>query len=148
MHFINPFKGIRPNKDKASSVVIPSTDHLTNDVISKYKKDNPWNFLNVLRPDIGDNNDKKDIFLKAKSQLDSMKNNSILLKDKNKSFYIYKISTKNHSQIGIIGIANILSYDDLHIRGHEEIYIERSQERCDQMLNLNMIQVIQFLKIH
>ena len=137
MHFINPFKGIRPNKDIVSSVVIPSTDHLTKDVISKYKKDNPWNFLNVLRPDIKNNNNKNDIFLKAKSQFDSMKINSILLKDKNKSFYIYKISTKNHSQIGIIGIANILAYDDLHIRGHEEIYIERSQERCDQMLNLN-----------
>ena len=36
MHFINPFKGLRPIKEKASSVSIPSTDHLSEKVISNF----------------------------------------------------------------------------------------------------------------
>jgi len=53
-----------------------------------------------------------------------MKNNSIIKKDGTKSFYIYKISTENHSQVGVIGTAKLSAYDNLHIRGHEEIYLK------------------------
>ena len=31
MFFINPFKGLRPTKENASSVTIASTDHLSED---------------------------------------------------------------------------------------------------------------------
>ena len=42
MYFINPFKGLRPTEEKASSVAITSTDHLSKDLIVKdHKKNNP-----------------------------------------------------------------------------------------------------------
>ena len=122
MYFINPFRGLRPSEEKASSVSIPSTDHLSQEIITKHKKDNPWSYLNIF---------SNKIYSKAKEQFELMKNNSTLIKDNNKSFYIYKISTKNHTQVGVIGAAKLSSYDNLHIRGHEEIYIERSQKRFE-----------------
>ena len=128
MHFINPFKGLRPTEEKASSVSIPSTDHLSEEVIMKHKKNNPWSYLNIF---------SNKILSKAKEQFELMKNNSIIKKDDTKSFYIYKISTENHSQVGVIGTAKLSAYDNLHIRGHEEIYMERSQKRFDQINNLN-----------
>jgi uncharacterized protein (DUF1015 family) len=128
MHFINPFKGLRPVEDKASSVPIPSTDHLSESIIANHKKDNPWNYLNIF-------NNK--VYAKAKDQFELMKKKSILIKDDVKSFYIYKISTKNHVQVGIIAKAKLSAYDNLHIRGHEEIYYDRSQERLEQINNLN-----------
>jgi len=128
MHFINPFKGLRPTEEKASSVSIPSTDHLSQEIIIKHKKNNPWSYLNIF-------NNK--IYSKAKEQFELMKNNSIIKKDDTKSFYIYKISTENHSQVGVIGTAKLSAYDNLHIRGHEEIYLERSQKRFDQINNLS-----------
>ena len=48
MHFINPFKGLRPTEEKVSSVSIPSTDHLSQEVITNHKKDNPWSYLNIF----------------------------------------------------------------------------------------------------
>jgi len=48
MHFINPFKGLRPTEEKASSVSIPSTDHLSEEVIKNHKKNNPWSYLNIF----------------------------------------------------------------------------------------------------
>ncbi len=128
MYFINPFRGLRPNEERASSVSIPSTDHLSQEVITKYKKNNPWSYLNIFT---------NEILSKAKEQFELMKNNSIIKKDSTKSFYIYKISTENHSQVGVIGTAKLSAYDNLHIRGHEEIYLERSQKRFDQINNLN-----------
>ena len=128
MHFINPFKGLRPTKEKVSSVSIPSTDHLSQEIITNHKKDNPWSYLNIFN---------HEMLSKAKEQFELMKNNSIIKKDDTKSFYIYKISTENHSQVGVIGTAKLSAYDNLHIRGHEEIYLERSQKRFDQINNLN-----------
>ena len=128
MYFINPFKGLRPTKESASSVAITSTDHLSKEIVSEYKQKNQWSYLNVF----SEKNNPK-----SKEQFDLMKKNSILKKDTINSFYIYKISTKNHSQIGIIGTAKLSAYDNLHIRGHEEIFLERAQKRLEQMDNLN-----------
>ena len=137
MHFINPFKGLRPTEEKASSVTIPSTDHLSEEVIINHKKNNPWSYLNIFHPDHENSKSQSEINAEAKRQFELMKNKSVLIKDNSKSFYIYKISTKEHSQIGIIGTAKLSAYDNLHIRGHEEIYLERSQKRFDQINNLN-----------
>ena len=137
MHFINPFKGLRPTEEKASSVTIPSTDHLSQKVIINHKKNNPWSYLNIFHPDHENSKSQSEINAEAKRQFELMKNKSVLMKDNSKSFYIYKISTKEHSQIGIIGTAKLSAYDNLHIRGHEEIYFERSQKRFDQINNLN-----------
>ena len=137
MHFINPFKGLRPIEDKASSVSIPSTDQLSQEVIVNHKKNNPWSYLNIFNPDSEKSKSENEINTHAKKQFELMKNKSVLMKDNINSFYIYKISTKNHSQLGIIGTAKLSAYDNLHIRGHEEIYFERSQKRFDQINNLN-----------
>ena len=48
MHFINTFKGLRPIEDKASSVTIPSTDQLSQEIILNHKKNNPWSYLNIF----------------------------------------------------------------------------------------------------
>ena len=128
MYFINPFKGLRPTEDNASSVAITSTDHLSKEILGDYRKKNEWSYLNVF-------NEKNN--LKSKEQFELMKKNSILKKDTINSFYIYKISTKDHSQIGIVGTAKLSAYDNLHIRGHEEIFLERAQKRLKQMDNLN-----------
>ena len=113
MYFINPFKGLRPTKENASSVAITSTDHLSVKSVADHIKNNPWTYLNVF----GAVNNSK-----SKEQFELMKNSSILIKDNIQSFYIYKISLKNHSQVGIIGRVKLSAYDNLHIRGHEEIY--------------------------
>jgi len=128
MYFINPFKGLRPTEKNASSVAITSTDHLSKEIIAAHKKNNPWSYLNVF----GAENSSK-----SKEQFELMKKRSILTKDNNNSFYIYKVSTKDHAQVGIIGTAKLSAYDNLHIRGHEEIFLERAQKRLKQMNNLN-----------
>jgi len=128
MYFINPFKGLRPTEENAPSVAITSTDHLSKEIVADHKKNNTWSYLNVF----GAENSSK-----SKEQFELMKKKSILTKDSNNSFYIYKVSTKDHAQVGIIGTAKLSAYDNLHIRGHEEIFLERAQKRLKQMNNLN-----------
>ena len=128
MYFINPFKAIRPTKENASTVPIASTDHLSKEMQINHIKNNPWSYLNVFN---AKNNEK------SKEQFELMKEKSIITKDKNLSFYLYKISKDNFKQVGIVGTEKLSAYDNLHIRGHEEIFFERSQKRMKQMDNLN-----------
>ena len=128
MYFINPFKALRPTQENAPSVTIASTDHLSEDMKTKHLKKNPWSYLNVFNAE-----NKK----KSKEQFELMKEKSIITKEKNFSFYIYRISKENFKQVGIVGTAKLSAYDNLHIRGHEEIFFERSQKRMKQMDNLN-----------
>ena len=128
MYFINPFNALRPTKENASSVAVASTDHIGEDGKKEHLKKNPWSYLNVF--DAGND-------LKSKEQFKLMKEKSIIKKENDTSFYIYKISDQNHEQIGVIGTAKLSAYDNLHIRGHEEIFLERAQKRLKQMDNLN-----------
>ena len=66
MYFINPFKGLRPTKENAENVAITSTDHLSEEKLSDYKKNNPWSYLNVFN---AENNSK------SKEQFELMKKN-------------------------------------------------------------------------
>ena len=137
MYLANPFRGLRPEGEEASSVSLPSTDHLSEELIRSYKENNPWSYLNILSPDYKDTKTESELEVSAKERFELMKNNSVLCKDEAESFYIYRISTEGHSQIGMIAAAKISNYDDLHIRGHEKIYVENSQKRFEQIKNLN-----------
>ena len=119
MYFINPFKALRPNKENVSSVTIASTDHLSEDMQKNHLKKNPWSYLNVFNAV-----NKK----KSKEQFELMKEKSIITKEKKFSFYIYRISKENFKQVGIVGTAKLAAYDNLHIRGHEEIFLKDLKE--------------------
>ena len=137
MYLANPFKGLRPEGAEASSVSLPCTDHLSEEMIKSYKENNPWSYLNIFSPDYKDTKTKSEIEVGAKDRFELMKEKSVISKDTDESFYIYKMSTEGHSQIGMIATAKISDYDDLHIRGHEKIYFEDSQKRFEQIKNLN-----------
>ena len=137
MYLANPFKGLRPEGAEASSVSLPCTDHLSEEMIKSYKENNPWSYLNIFSPDYKDTKTKSEIEVGAKDRFELMKEKSVISKDTDESFYIYKMSTEGHSQIGMIATAKISDYDDSHIRGHEKIYVEDSQKRFEQIKNLN-----------
>ncbi len=66
-----------------------------------------------------------------------MKNKKLITIESKDCYYIYKISNKNHQQIGILGKANLNKYDNKNILGHEETFKNRVSERKKQILNIS-----------
>ena len=128
MHFVNPFKALRPSSEYVSEVAIPNIEHLTENTKRDQLRNNTWSYLNVFN---AENN------ATAKQQFEAMKNKSIVSKDQENYFYLYRISNKKSTQIGIVGTAKLSSYHDFNIRGHEDIFLELAQTRLEQMDNLN-----------
>ena len=131
---IQPFKGTRPYNEQAENLIVPSTDQLDEKNIIDINEKNYWNYLKVLNP-VGKNKETEAL-LAAKNHFFEMKKNHIIKKDIKQCYYIYEIKTTSHTQVGFLAIANIQSFISNKVRGHELIYEKKSQERANQMLNI------------
>ena len=131
---IQPFKGTRPYNEQAENLIAPSTDQLDEKNIVDIHEKNYWNYLKILNP-VGKNKEVESL-LAAKNHFFEMKKNHIIKQDFRKNYYIYEIKTTSHTQVGFLAIANIQSYISNKVKGHELTYEKRSQERANQMLNI------------
>ncbi len=123
MSLINPFKALRPVPKLASKISTPNTKYFNN--LKSYPK---IGYLKILT--------NKNLN-QSKKYFKKMKNKKIINKEIKDSYYIYKISNKNHRQIGIIGKINLNKYDNKNILGHEETFKSRVYERKKQILNIS-----------
>jgi len=131
---LKPFRGTRPFNEEAKNVIAPSTDHLSDENIQNIYDKNYWNYLKILNP-TGQLKESETL-LAAKNHFNEMKKKEVIKKDKKLSFYIYEICMKNHKQLGFLALADISDYFSNKIKGHENTYQKRMQERADQMINI------------
>ena len=134
MVLLKPFKGTRPFNEEAKNIIAPSTDHLSEENIQNIYDKNYWNYLKILNP-VGQLKESETLFA-AKKHFDEMKKNEVVKKDEKPSFYIYEITLNNHKQLGFLALANIKDYLSNKIKGHENTYQKRMQDRANQMINI------------
>ena len=123
MILINPFKALRPKKNKAFKISTPSPRYFN--ISKSYSK---YGYLKILTSKNLKN---------SKKYFEIIKNKKLIIKDIKDCYYIYKISNKKHSQIGILGRIDLKMYDDKNILGHEETFKKRVNERKKQILNIS-----------
>ena len=131
---LKPFRGTRPFNEDAKNIIAPSTDHLSEENIQNIYNKNYWNYLKILNP-VHQLKESETLKI-AKNHFNEMKKNEVIKKDEYLSFYIYEISLNNHKQLGFLSLANIEDYLSNKIKGHENIYEKRMQDRADQMMNI------------
>jgi uncharacterized protein (DUF1015 family) len=134
MVVLKPFKGTRPFNEEAKNIIAPSTDHLSEENIQNIYDKNYWNYLKILNP-VGRLKESETLFA-AKNHFEEMKKNEVIKQDEYLSFYIYEISLNNHKQLGFLALADIDDYLSGKIKGHENTYLKRMQNRAEQMVNI------------
>ena len=123
MSLINPFKALRPIQKLASKISTPNPKYFNN--LKSYPK---IGYLKILT--------NKNL-IQSKKYFREMKKKKIITKEIRDCYYIYKISNKNHQQIGILGKIDLNNYDNKNILGHEETFKNRVIERKKQILNIS-----------
>ena len=123
MLLINPFKALRPVKKQAHKISTPNPRYFNN--LKSYPK---IGYLKILS--------SKNLN-KSKKYFQNMKDKKLITKEIKNCYYIYKISNKNHKQIGILGKVDLNKYDNKNILGHEETFKNRVLERKRQILNIS-----------
>jgi uncharacterized protein (DUF1015 family) len=102
---------------------------------------NPHSFLHVGRSDIDlpEDTDPHDpvIYAGAREALDQFIAEGILLRDGDRSLYVYRQVMDGRTQTGVVGCVHVDDYENNVIRKHEKTRPDKEDDRTRHVLTLN-----------
>ncbi|AYD39086.1 DUF1015 domain-containing protein [Clostridium fermenticellae] len=137
MAVLRPFMAIRPRKDLVSKVAELPYDVMSRKEAKKMAAENPISFLHVDRAEIDFDDNKNpyniEIYEKARENLYNMIEKNILIKDKKRCLYIYRLVMGEKVQTGIVGCTAVDDYLNDVIKKHEFTRKEKEQDRINHI---------------
>ncbi len=119
---ITPFKGLRPVQELAQEVATLPYDVVNVEEARAYK-DEPYHFYHVTRSEIdlpeGIDVHSRQVYEKAKENLDRMIEEGILVQDLEPCYYIYRLVMNGRAQTGLICGSSVEDYNNGIIKKHE-----------------------------
>lgn len=149
MAVIRPFKALRPTKENAHLVASVPYDVINKEEAKELAKDNPLSYLHVTRSeiDLPDNIDvySKEVYLKAKENLDKLIKNAPLVLDEKPHFYLYRLIMNGRAQTGIAATFSVDDYDNDVILKHEKTRKVKEDDRTNHIITTNAQTGVVFL---
>jgi uncharacterized protein (DUF1015 family) len=137
MAIISPFKAVRPNPSYALQVASPPYDVLSSQEARDAVAGNPNSFLHVTKSEVDMPADLSiydmSVYEKAKSNLDSLLQNGILLQEEKACYYIYELTMDGISQTGLVCCSSVDDYENDIIKKHEYTRPEKEQDRINHI---------------
>ncbi|MDG1902541.1 MAG: DUF1015 family protein [Bacteroidales bacterium] len=141
---LKAFKGYRPPEEKVKQVASRPYDVLNSIEATEEAKDNIYSLLRIIKPEIeldsGVDLHSKEVYDKAKSNLDIFKENGWLVQDEEEYLYIYAQTMFGKTQYGIVGCASVDDYMNNVIKKHELTRPDKEEDRMKHVhvTNANM----------
>lgn len=137
MAIVKPFTALRPPADKACNVACVPYDVVSDDEVREITSANPMSFLRVTRPEAEFGaDDPAGAFSEAKMLLDQFVDDGLLVRDNEPCIYVYRLTSGDHQQTGIVGCCAVDDYDADVIKKHEKTRPDKVRDRTDHMLAL------------
>ncbi len=140
MATIKPFRALRPKKDKAKQVSCVPYDVVYESEVRKFISVNPLSFLRVTRAEAEFPEDyestSEEVFERAKENLKEFIDGDILTQDDKNCVYIYRVSTDEHSQTGVVACCSIDEYENEIIKKHENVRPDKVENRTEHLIKL------------
>ncbi|GDX43238.1 hypothetical protein LBMAG23_02150 [Bacteroidota bacterium] len=137
MAIIFPFKAVRPVPTIAKEVASPPYDVLSSEEARMLASTNQHSFLHVTKSEIDMPVDlsiyDNSVYQKAKSNLDQMIAEGMLLKETSECFYIYELVMHGRSQTGLVCCSSVDDYENDIIKKHEFTRPEKEQDRINHI---------------
>ncbi|MEN8125917.1 MAG: DUF1015 domain-containing protein [Bacteroidota bacterium] len=124
---INPFKAVRPTRDKVALVTTRSYEIYEKQEKGAILKYNPFSFLHILKPGF---KFKKVVsgekrFKMVRNRYSEFKENHIFIKDDKPVYYLHQKSFEDEVFWGIIAASDLSDYENNIIKKHEKTLHER-----------------------
>jgi uncharacterized protein (DUF1015 family) len=137
---IKPFRALRPDKDQAKQVSCVPYDVVYTSEVRKFIAANPLSFLRVTRAEAEFSEDyeasHEEIFERAKENLKEFVEGEILKQDDKNCIYVYRVSTGEHSQTGVVACCSIDEYESGIIKKHENVRPDKVEDRTKHLIKL------------
>jgi len=127
MASVQPFKAVRPTRDKANLVVSRSYHIYDKEGLEFRLKNNPYSFLQILNPGYKfaqEITTQKEFNLVRNRYLE-FKDEQFFVQDETPKFYLYKMVTRTDTFIGIVGATAVEDYENNVIKIHEKTLEKR-----------------------
>jgi uncharacterized protein (DUF1015 family) len=132
---------LRPVPELASRVASVPYDVVDRREAAELARGNPHSFLHVGRSDIDlpEGTDPHDprIYSQARSALDRLIAEGVLIRDPEPSLYLYRQVMDGRAQTGIVGCVHVDDYETDVIRKHEKTRPDKEDDRTRHVLTLN-----------
>jgi uncharacterized protein (DUF1015 family) len=149
MAVIRPFKALRPTKEKSQLVASVPYDVVNREEAKQFAEGNPLSYLHITRSEIDLPNVKdvysKEIYLKAKENLDRIIKDAPLKIDDRPGFYLYRLIMDGRAQTGICATFSVDDYDSDVILKHEKTRKVKEDDRTNHIVNTEAQTGIVFL---
>ncbi|NWG28139.1 MAG: DUF1015 domain-containing protein [Ignavibacteriaceae bacterium] len=149
MAVIRPFKALRPTKEKAHLVASVPYDVVNREEARLFAEGNPLSYLHITRseidlPDVKDVY-SKEVYLKAKDNLNKIIEDTPLLTDEKPHFYLYRLIMNGKAQTGICATFSVDDYDNDVILKHEKTRKVKEDDRTNHIITTEAQTGIVFL---
>jgi uncharacterized protein (DUF1015 family) len=149
MAIIRPFKALRPTKEKAQLVASVPYDVVNREEAAHFAKGNLLSYLHITRseidlPDVKDVY-SKEVYLKAKENLNRIIKEAPLKIDDKPSFYLYRLIMDGRAQTGICATFSVDDYDNDVILKHEKTRKVKEDDRTNHIVTTEAQTGIVFL---
>lgn len=138
MAVIRPFKALRPTKEKSQLVASVPYDVVNREEAKQAAEGNPLSYLHITRseidlPDVKDAY-SKDVYQKAKENLNHIIENAPLNVDEKPHFYLYRLIMDGRAQTGICATFSVDDYDNDVILKHEKTRKVKEDDRTNHIV--------------
>jgi|DewCreStandDraft_2_1066082.scaffolds.fasta_scaffold00015_262 uncharacterized protein (DUF1015 family) len=130
---IQPFAAVRPRPELAARICAPPYDVVSTEEARRMASDNPLCFLRVSRPEIefppGTDPYRPEVYARGRARFEELLRTGALYREQRPAFYVYRLSTGGHTQIGLVAVASCAAYLRGDIRRHELTRPEKEEDR-------------------
>ena len=138
MAVIRPFKALRPTKEKSQLVASVPYDVVNREEAKHFAEGNPLSYLHITRseidlPEIKDAY-SKEVYLKAKENLNKIIEQAPLNVDEKPHFYLYRLIMDGRAQTGICATFSVDDYDNDVILKHEKTRKVKEDDRTNHII--------------
>jgi len=149
MAVIRPFKALRPTIEKAQLVASVPYDVVNKEEARQFAEGNPLSYLHITRSEIelSDGTDvySKQVYQKAKENLNRIIKEAPLKVDDKPSFYLYRLIMDGRAQTGICATFSVDDYDNDVILKHEKTRKVKEDDRTNHIVTTEAQTGIVFL---
>ncbi len=138
MALIQPFKALRPRREKAPEVASVPYDVVDTEEARKLAEGLPWSFLHITRAEIdlapGVDIHGDAVYSRAAQNFSAWREQGPSVQEEEPSFYLYRLRMGNHSQTGLVACCSVDEYQQDIIRKHERTRQDKEKDRTRHIL--------------
>ena len=140
MSLVRPFRGLRPRPELAGKIAAPPYDVLSSDEARERVKNNPISFLRVNKPEVdfpsGSLPYGKEAYERGRENFESLISGGHMIQDKKPCFYLYELTWKGKSEIGLVALCSLDEYQAGRIKKHERTRPDKVNDRANHMMTV------------